>query len=451
MSHHGEFSLRLRLLRLLLLPLVIGLCTIGGISYLGAHHEAEEVYDAQLAHFASMLALLMQHEVDEGDTLPKHLSLPSQQSGNRYEKHYAYRAWLNHHVFLSSTGSEKFGPLSTIQGYSNRTIGEVHWRFFTLKQGALTVEVAEEYEVRLDLIRHVLAGIFLPQLLVLPLVGLIIWAGVMWGLSPLTKLSSLIRDRHAGSLHPINVPAVPQEVAPVIDAINDLMQRMAEGLEKEKHFSNYAAHELRTPLAALKTQVQVALRSHDRTQQQELFAETLHGIDRMSHLVDQLLTFVRVQKQEPATESRIYLAALLRDVMAHVATIARQRTISLQVNLDDQVRVTGHPEMLRVMMNNLVDNAIKYTPDGSMVAVTLVATRQEAILSITDQGPGIQPRDRPYIFDRFYRAADVMADGSGLGLAIVKWVADQHQLVIQVAENPQGRGTQFSIHFPLAA
>lgn len=441
---HG--SLKGRLLKLLLIPLAVGLCVIGVASYFGAYHETEEVYDAQLVHFARVLHRLTLHEIEEGDASIKQIDNQSGDMIHSYEKHFAYRVLLGHDVILNSLNSTDFGPSTQSEGFTERMIDDTHWRFFVLREGDVTVEVAEENEVRLDLIRHVLAGIFLPQLVLIPLIGGVIWLGVAKGVQPLSALSALINERNPTSLQPINAPIVPREVAPVIDAINDLMRRMTEVLEKEKHFSNYAAHELRTPLAALKTQIQVALRSKDARQQQALFGDAVHSIDRMSHLVEQLLTFVRVQRSDTALES-VDLSQICHDVLREIETelVRTNRHIDLQI--DAAIHCMGNVELLQALVRNLLSNALKYTREGGRIEMQLKQQSGQIVLSVSDDGIGIEPSAKPKLFDSFFRAAPSHAEGSGLGLAIVKWVADTHHADIAVSSGLDHKGCRFTVTF----
>ena len=441
-----QCSLRTRLLRLLIIPLLLGLAIIGLVSYKGAYHETEEVYDAQLVHFARVLHKLMQHEIVENDLDIKRIDTLNATSLHSYEKHFAYRVWLNDNLVLYTDNTDEFGPRTQTGGFTERMIRNTRWRIFVYNQDNVHVEVAEEYEVRMDLIRHVLSGIFLPQLVLVPLLVVIIWLGVRQGVRPLEQLSTLINQRNPDTLEPIEWPILPKEVVPVTKAVNNLMLRMKGVLEKEKHFSNYAAHELRTPLAALKTQIQVALRESDLQKQKTLFAETIDSIDRMHHLVEQLLTFVRVQKVGSEAES-VNLSELVAEEMRKIAPYAVRKQVELQSDVTPAVHVNGNPDMLAVMLRNLLDNAIKYTNPQGEVSVVLRNENNTPLICISDTGIGINPEDRERMFDSFTRATNHQQSGSGLGLAIVKWVADQHRISINVFPAQTNQGTTIQLLF----
>jgi signal transduction histidine kinase len=441
-----RYSLRMRMLRILLIPVALAYVIIGIASYYSSYHEAEEIYDAQLAHFAKALRALTQHEIDEKDITEKKILISEKLELHEYEKNFAYRVWHGEKIILHSSNAETFGPIAASQGFIERIIQSERWRFFVLRDGDVTVEVAERYEIRIDLIHHILEGIFLPQLLIIPSLALIIWLGVIGGLRPLDALSGLIRRRNPDNLEKIEATVVPREIAPVVDAINDLMERVTDVLDREKQFSNYAAHELRTPLAALKTQLQVALRTDDVGQSQAMFRELLPAIDRMQHLVEQLLSFVRIKAADNQKE-RVDLAEVCREALKDMAPLAAQNQRELESELTAQATVNGNTEMLSALVRNLVSNALKYTTEGGHVHVSLQVHEGGVELSVADDGIGITEQHRCNIFDSFYRVAGTDTEGCGLGLAIVKWVADMHQAEVVLSDGLDGKGTCFSITF----
>jgi signal transduction histidine kinase len=440
-------SLRVRLLRLLLLPMLAAFVLTGTVSYFFAAHEAEEVYDAQLTHLARILLALSEHEIEEGDLSEKRISLEEQLDLHEYEKHFAYRAWLGENIILSSSNAAEFGPPTQSSGFTGRMIQNEHWRFFVLRKEGVTVEVAERYEVRADLVRHIAGGILLPQLLIIPAFIMVIWLGVAQGLRPLDLISGMIREREPNMLEPIDPPVTPKEILPVIDAINDLIRRTAEVLDKEKHFSNYAAHELRTPLAALKTQLQVALRTKQQAKADALLRETLPAIERLQHLVDQLLTFTRVQRSDSlfaAVDFSSLCETTARDMAAQLTSNQRQ----FESHITPGLTLYGQHEMLQALLRNLLDNAVKYTQEGGKITLRLQPEHHGIRLSVVDDGIGIDEAHKTQLFDSFYRAASGHADGSGLGLAIVKWVADAHHATIAISEGPEHKGSNFNLLFP---
>lgn len=438
-------SLRVRLLRILLIPVALAYAIIGIASYYSSYHEAEEVYDAQLTHFAKVLRALTKRDTEE-EIKQKRIVINDLLGLHQYEKNFAYRVWLDGKVILTSSSAESFGPISVPSGFVERIINGERWRFFIYRDREVTVEVAEHYEVRIDLIHHILQGIFLPQLLIIPSLALIIWLGVIQGLRPLDALSALIRRRTPDNLEKIDAPVVPREIVPVVDAINDLMSRVTEALEREKQFSNYAAHELRTPLAALKTQLQVALRTDDAGQAQLMFRDLLLPIDRMQHLVEQLLSFVRI-KAAYNHQERVDLAIICREILENIAPLAAHNHRELESDLATLAVVNGNADMLSALVRNLVSNAIKYTLDGGHVHVSLQSDEAGVELRVADDGIGIEDKDRCDVFESFFRVPGTGVEGCGLGLAIVKWVAEMHHAEVKLSKGLNGKGICFSITF----
>lgn len=439
-------SLRARLLRLLALPMVLAMLAVGISSYYSALHEAEEVYDAQLVHLAKILLALTQHEVEEGDISEKQLMMQNQVQLTEYEKHIAYRVWLNNGLILHSGKANYYGPITQTAGFTERMIGKDRWRFFVMKHHEITIEVAERHEVRSDLIRHIIGGIFLPQLLIIPVFIAIVWFGVTWGVRPLDVISGLIRKRDPSRLEPVEAPVTPREIMPIIEAINDLMLRTRNALEHEKRFSNYAAHELRTPLAALKTQLQVALRTKDENKARSLFQETLPAINRMQHLVDQMLTFVRVQRSD-STFSSIDFSALCTAVASEMAALASTQQRHLSCDIKPNITLKGNDEMLQALVRNLLGNAIKYTHAEGQIVLTLTQHAESVVLKVADNGIGVDEAIRDKLCESFFRGASTHAEGSGLGLAIVKWVADAHNATLDIAQGDNQQGCVFTVTF----
>lgn len=438
------FSLRLRLLKIISLPIIIGLIFIGGAAYVSAKHEAEEIYDAQLAHFARVLGLLSQHEIEEGDVTEKIIQLHGGGFHAPYEKDFAYRVWLEDAVIMQSDNAIPFGPLTQTTGFTDRVIGKKLWRLFVLQEGAVTVEAAEDYHARRDLIEKVAASFILPFLLVIPLLMAAIWCGVRFGITPLDRLSTLIGSQKPEALQPLELKDIPTEIIPLVGALNSLMQQIEETLEREKRFTGYAAHELRTPLAALKTQVQVALRSKNPTEQQAMFAEVVPGIDRMAHLVEQLLTLVRVQKAEMDLQP-VDLSTLARQLATEFEPLLTQKQQKLEQDIAQDIVVQGNHDLLTIALRNLLDNAMRYSPLGATIAISLNRRDSQIALCVSNSGVSLSQEQCQQIMEPFYRGAENDATGAGLGLAIVNWIARQHSATLRCESSKLGMRVCFQI------
>lgn len=435
-------SLRGRLIKSLMLPILGGILLVGIASCFSTYHEAAEIYDAEQVHFAKVLHTLAQ-QVEQGEVI----SIEGVKRKNAYEKYITFRVWKSGKLFLQSDNVHDFGPITQAEGFTDRMIGETRWRFYVEQVGDVTVEVAEQNEVRVDLVRHILAGIFLPQLIIIPIIAIIIGFGISRGLAPVERLSQLVRSRHINELTPISMRGIPKELRPMGDATNDLMRRVNDAMRIEKNFTNYAAHEMRTPIAALKTQAQVILRTQEPQKQKELAGELLGTIDRTQRIIEQLLTYARVQHQEVALQP-VALKSLVEDEVRYAIPRAVEKDITINTEKVKAVTAQAQEELLRLAIVNLLDNAIKYIPAGSLIEVTLHENSGVVILSIQDNGPGITADDLPHIFDPFYRVTGNAPSGAGLGLAIVKWACDLQHIRIIAAPGIEGRGVSFALHFP---
>ena len=438
--HHA--SLRGRLLRMLLLPILGGILLVGAASYFSTYHEAAEIYDAEQVHFAKVLHTLAR-QVDKGSRV----AIEGFPRYNAYEKYLAFRVWKEGVLFLQSDNVDAFGPMTQNEGFTDRMIGTVRWRFYKETQGDYIVEVAEEYEVRLDLVRHILGGIFFPQLIIFPVIAIIIGVGVTRGLQPVETLSQRVRRRSLHQLKPISTGLTPKELLPMVDAINDLMRRVDDAMRIEKHFTNYAAHEMRTPIAALKTQAQVMLRTKDTGKQKELAAALLETIDRTQRIIEQLLTYARVQHHDAVLTTQD-ISPLVLDELRNLAPRVVEKQLTLTHEIPACVMACVHADLLRLIITNLLDNAVKYTPAHGTIAVTLRQQDGIVMLTVQDDGPGLTAEQQQHMFDPFYRVAGNSATGAGLGLAIVKWACDTQQIHIHTHAGINGRG--LSIQLSLA-
>ncbi|MDP1653343.1 MAG: sensor histidine kinase N-terminal domain-containing protein [Rhodocyclaceae bacterium] len=313
----------------------------------------------------------------------------------------------------------------------------------------LLVQVAETRQQRSALSSRIIAGVLLPQFAIIPLAVILVWVGLTRGLAPLTRLQSRIRERRPDDLSPIELRTVPEELRPMVGAFNDMMLRLQDNLDAQQRFIAAAAHQLKTPLTGLKTQVELALQENDGKQLPDYLQRIAAGVDRASHLTYQLLQLARAEAshEKPRALEPLDLDALVREVMTHCVPRALARNIDLGFEeAGAEIKIIGVPLLLREMIDNLVDNAIKYTPSGGHVTVRLHAF-SDPVLEVEDSGIGIAGEDRQRIFDRFFRALGTDAEGSGLGLAIVREIADLHRAGIEVLDNPQGQGTLIRLVF----
>lgn len=321
----------------------------------------------------------------------------------------------------------------------------------------LVVEVGETLEKRSQLANKIIASVILPQFVIIPLAVILVWFGLSQGLKPLTKLRSRIEARRPGDLSPINTRKVPEELQPLIEAFNGMLERMERNMEAQTRFIADAAHQMRTPLTGLKTQAQLAMRENDPERLLYALRQMAGAVDRASHLVNQLLTLARAEAGSGAASQPLApmnLDKLLREIVEDWVMRALENYIDMGYEPADGVtEIEGNSFLLREMINNLIDNALRYTPVGGQVTCRVVRRRSEGgesevVLEIEDSGIGITEEQSELVFERFYRVDDAGTEGSGLGLPIVREIAELHHAQASLRPNPKGQGSIARVVFP---
>ena len=305
------------------------------------------------------------------------------------------------------------------------------------------VEVGETTEKRSQLANKIIASVILPQFVIIPLAVVLVWFGLSQGLRPLTRLRDRIQARREADLSPIALRRVPEELRPLTEAFNSMLARMQHNVDAQQRFIADAAHQLRTPLTGLKTQAQLAMRESDPADLRHALRQILIGVDRASHLVDQMLALARAEAKGQAEQTLIPLDVdhLLREIIETWVVRALDKRIDLGYEPAGTVFIEGNVFLLREMVNNLVDNALRHTPAGGRVTARVVAQGDFVVLEIEDSGPGISDEDAQKVFDRFYRVDGTESEGSGLGLAIVREIAELHRAAASLRRNnrnPEG-------------
>lgn len=435
-TYYANYSLRGRLLAWISIPVVLAALLAMFSSYYFARHEIEEVYDAQLVHSAKVLLQLTQHEImqDEGF----HLGLENPDLQHRYERKLGFRIWVKDDLITQSPSSEAFGNFEAGPGFSNHEIDGNEWRFYVFLDpgNKIKIEVSERYDIRYELIVQLMGSLIVPALVFLPVILLIIWIGIRKVLKPVVEISGDVDRRSSDELSPIEKEAMPQEIAPLITALNRLFERMEQSFRREREFTDHAAHELRTPLAAMKTQTQVLIKKAKNIPEYAEGLENLQSsIDRSTRLVEQLLSLARLQ-HESLPQEKIDLSDVLEFCISEIARRAENKKIVLTTAISKKCYIKAHAGSLNILLSNLLDNALKYTPDGGSVVVSLTS---DGMLEIADTGPGLSDEDKARVFERFVRADKSGQAGSGLGLSITQWIAGAHNVAINLLDNkPKG-------------
>ena len=341
-------------------------------------------------------------------------------------------------------------PAATTLGYSTVDGGGGRWRTFGVLAGDHVIQVSQALAVREARAAAVAAKTLLPFALLMPALGLLIWWIVGRSLSPLAGLAGSVRARNPDALDPLPMQDLPDEVRPLVEALNDLLGRLSAALEHERAFIADAAHELRTPLTALDLQLQALGTAAGEVERGRAYSDLRSGVTRATRLVEQLLTLARHERRSGWAAAPVELGALARGVVTDLVVLADARDVELGVTADEPVTVSGDEASLAALARNLVDNAIRYTPSGGRVdiAVRRAGGHGGPVLEVTDEGPGIPESERGRVMDRFYRVPGTGGSGSGIGLAIVQAIASQHGASIELATGPGGRGLSAGVLFP---
>ena len=318
------------------------------------------------------------------------------------------------------------------------------------------VQIAETLDARVALANEIIKGVIIPQFVILPLAVALVWFGLSRGLAPLNQLQQRIRARRPDDISPIDPRGAPEEIAPLVAAFNEVLGRLDASFGTQKRFIADAAHQMKTPLAGLRTQAELALRESEPEELRHRLEQLAISSDRAAHLISQLLSLARMENLRDSTPRHaIDLAPLARSVASDWALNALELGIDFGFESDDTpAPIAGEPVLLREMFGNLIDNALRYTPRGGTVTARLRSGTSQVEFEVEDSGPGIPAAERELVFERFYRVLGSNIDGSGLGLAIVREIADQHGASVAILDGrcPDGPcGTRMVVSFPKLA
>lgn len=433
-------SLRRRLLVALLGALVLVGVVASAATYLSARAEINALLDDELRQVALSLR---DHAVLD-------LSRLTGGAGDVGQR-VVVQIWDPRGSILYLSNSTTPLPLSRASGLATISYEGREWRMFTDTLGPQTIQVAQATALRRALATDVALRILVPILAALPLFGVLIWLVVGRGLAPLARLARSIAARSATALEPLPDEGTPAEVAPLVGSLNGLLARLDQAFGMQRRFAADAAHELRTPLTALGLQLQLLERARGSADQALAIARLKEGVKRATRLVEQLLVMARLEPEAAERSSGpIELGALAHSVTAEFAPLAEAQTVALTVAAGPPVTALGSEDALRIVLSNLLDNAIRYTPAGGRIVVRAAREGAAPVLEVADSGPGIPLVEQTRVFDRFYRVPGTEFPGSGLGLAIVKQVADMHHARIELGPGLDGAGLAVRVRFALA-
>jgi two-component system sensor histidine kinase QseC len=334
-------------------------------------------------------------------------------------------------------------------GFSDHTIDGHRWRVFSTwnESAEFLIQVAERADVRDELARGIAGNMLKPLFISLPLLALLLWIAVARGLRPLDKLTREVEQRAPDNLAALDASSAPREVVPLIERLNRLFTLIEASMQKERRFTADAAHELRTPVAAIKAQAQVARAASSEAERNHALDNAILGCDRAAHLIEQLLTLARIDTLGNDVTEVCQLRVVAAEVIAAIAPAALSQHVRLELTEGAEVEVRCNPVLLRILLRNLIDNAVRHTQPGTLVWVSITNQQGLASLSVNDNGPGIPEAELARVSERFYRPIGTNASGSGLGLSIVNRIAEIHGASLRIAPQNEGKGLSVMVIF----
>ena len=436
-------SLRRQLIFWLISLLTLVGSITGGISFYFALKEANTLLDQQLIEIA--------RSVDEGSQLPAMQARFSNESAKEKTRDFVIQVWYGNNPERSSRPGFNL-PRAAQSGFADlhltATGQNTQWRAYTIIYPGRTVQVSQAASVRLEIATNSAMRVLLPVTLLIPLSWLLIGLVVSRLLKPLQAITEAAARRELTNLEPLPTENIPTEVAPLIHATNKLVFRLSQALTAQRQFLSDAAHELRTPLAALQLQIDNLPHSPSLDELIIRTEEMRRGVLRAAHLVAQLLKIARYEAQNTSSiQLPMDLNASLKTVIADLIPLADKRHIDLGLIQDDSAIIMGNMEDIRILISNLLDNAIRYTPTGGRVDIRIINAGEPVRIEILDTGPGIPSTLLPRVFDRFFRAAGQETDGSGIGLAIVQAIAERSSAKVTLENRADSNGLIATVSF----
>ncbi len=462
-------SIKYRLISQLLIVVLLIVGSASWMSYQDIQEETGELFDAQLARSARLILSLLQADSGHSDfsSIQKYLdenqfltavagaaSEDLAEKGHVYETKLGFQIWDRDGNLILKSDNVPIAPISQRRnGYSTGYFLANKWRVFSLtsSDGHYQCVTAERIDVRNDLINKISEDLLLVIFIFIPFLLVVIWLLINQDLAPLQNLAMQIDARGVEKLHSVSQENVPQEIQTIATAINNLLQKLKQALARERRLSSDAAHEIRTPLAAIKLHAELAQSATSRAQREASLNHVLEGIDRTTHLVEQLLALAKLEPGVAGNElESVDLKSLLVDEVAQLTPLAHKKNIDISidapVNINTDIQAT--PLSLILLIRNLVSNAINYTQEGGCVRISLSAENQRLCLQVEDNGPGIAEEERERVLDRFYRVENHSSAGCGIGLSIVRRAVELCHAGLSLDVPDSGRGLLVRVCFP---
>ncbi|NNG22506.1 ATP-binding protein [Telluria aromaticivorans] len=433
-------SLRGRLLWYLLAAITIAALAQASIAYRTALHDADQIFDYHM----QQMALSLRSGTPLSNTEAK---ARVQAEGGSNDM--VVQMWSPDGVQMFHSVSRAQLPQRAVLGFSNVKANNTVYRVFSIQTENQTVQVAQDLAVRRNMAGNLALRTLGPIAVMMPILMLVVWWVVSGSLEPVARVRKQVASRQADDLSPVSDNGLPDEVRPLVQELNLLFGRVQTAFDAQQNFVADAAHELRTPLAALRLQAQSLDRAESPEARKVAVSRLTAGIDRATRLVEQLLVLAR-QEASAATGAvcrQVDLADLARRTVADLAGVAAAKGVDVGVQQADPASVEGQPDALQILLRNLVDNAIKYTPGGGTADISVRNEPNKIVVTVEDSGPGIPLDERERVFDRFYRVAGSEAAGSGLGLAIIKAIAERHGASLVLGQSERLGGLSATVAF----
>lgn len=430
-------SLRLRVFVSLLALAFVAALGVGGATYASVRTEADGLSDYHLQQMALSLR-------DQGD-IPEEERVALRDP----DLHYVVQIWsLDGVEIYSSQPSPLLPPRAVVVGFSTAQVNGEAWRVFSAMTPRSVVQVGQPIAARRALAASAAWRSVLPIVAAAPLVALAMWWLVGASLAPLSRTVQAVRERRPDALTPLSAQGLPSELRPLVESFNLLLHQLREAFDAQRAFVADAAHELRSPLTALKLQIGLLRDAADEAERRDAEQRLRAGVDRAVHLVEQLLALARAEPGAGAAKVAMDLVATVREAIADAATLANAREAVVGFDAPAKLPLIGDPQALRSLLRNLLDNALLYGGPAPHVRLSLKLQGDEAVVHVDDNGPGIPLAERERMFDRFHRRDPGQGSGSGLGLAIVRAIAQQHGGSVALHDSPQG-GLRVQVALPL--
>lgn len=439
---------------------MVTIAVIGLLAFQSSRHEIDNIYDAQLINEANVFWGLLQRPLQRSpDVAARRIDdidfnmdnqLAFNEDADDYADAHMMRAWKDGKIIFYSTNAFQADVPQQKVGFKTLSYRDERWRVYSLPipNSTIVIEVGEKIALRKTLVSNILLNLSYPLLVLVPVIAGLTWLGISSGLSPIHGLVRHIRLRSPDDLSAIPVDGVTRDLLPLGNAINQLLEKLARSLTMERRFSDLAAHELRTPQAGVRLLLQMLRDTDSEAEREAIVADLVSSNDRAMHLIEQLLRLARVS-HHPLKVEPVRIYHLAAAIIAGFGSIITAKALDISLDGDEEAEVQVDESLLRMMVSNVIDNAIKYTPSGGRIEIQVSQKAGECVISVSDDGPGIPVEQREAVFRRFHRLDALQAEGAGLGLAIVADVAQRLSTTIDMATSSWGKGLTMKLHVPV--